>query len=134
MVNPPSLLSDNWFVFAGSGGIVIVVASLGAMAVNSGENPPIMIELMYVGLGLFLVATAIWGAYRLMRRFGVLSPAPKDIQRIHDDLSGLRDRVDDIARLDDRVSELEREFRERELNQADNVFIGDENDVTIIKQ
>lgn len=134
MVNPPSLLSDNWFVFAGSGGIVIFVAALGAMAVNSGDDLPYVVELMYVGLGLFIVATSIWGIYRLLRRFGVLGPAPQDLQQVQEDLNGLQNRVDDITGLNDRVSELEREIRERQLNEADNVFMGDENDVTIIQQ
>lgn len=131
MVNSPSLLSDNWFVFTGSGGIAIFAISISAIAIIGGDEPSYLIWLMYVGLVLFFASSAIWGLYRLLRRFGKIEPTQRDLQQVQSDLDRIQEQLDSIDNLEKRVSELERELKEKDLNEAGDVYIGEESEVTI---
>jgi hypothetical protein len=131
MANSPSLLSDNWFVFTGSGGIAIFVVSISAVALINGDEPSYLIWLMYVGLALFFASIIIWGLYRLLRRFGKIEPTPRDLQQVQSDLEGLQEQLDSVDNLDERVSELERELKEKDLNEAGDVYIVEESEIKI---
>lgn len=131
MVNPPGLLPDNWIVFTGSGGIAIFASSLGAMAIIKENEPGYLDELLFFGLFLFILVVVFWAIYKLLRRLGWIGPAPMDIQQVTNDVDDIQDRLDRIESLDDRVSELEREVREKKLNDVDTVILGHENDVSI---
>lgn len=128
MKNLPKLIADHLPAFVGSSGLILMVAALGAKAISL--NNPVQLADYSFYIGTFLLFTGIvgWFVYAVLRRFGVVGPAPADLEQLSDNIDDVDSNVGD---LESRLDDVEHQIQKEDLNSTQVQITHESGEITV---
>lgn len=105
-----------------------MVAALGAKAITFDNSFQLADYGFYIGTFLLFTGIVGWFVYAVLRRFGVVDPAPADLEQLNNNIGDINSNLSD---LESRIDDIEHQIQKEDLNSTQVQITNESGDITV---